>query len=101
MDPPIRSKNVRGQPSAGKASELQSANVILRTRFRWWSGLPNAIEASLNLVGLTLVAAFPIIASLVGAWLSLVERSVRDREVGGSNPLAPTKHLKFINKLMG
>lgn len=26
----------------------------------------------------------------LGAWLSLVERSVRDREVGGSNPLAPT-----------
>jgi hypothetical protein len=26
----------------------------------------------------------------VGAWLSLVERSVRDAEVGGSNPLAPT-----------
>src|SRR5690242_6698601 len=25
-----------------------------------------------------------------GAWLSLVERTVRDREVGGSNPLAPT-----------
>ena len=30
----------------------------------------------------------------VGAWLSLVERSVRDREVGGSNPLAPTKNIK-------
>ena len=29
----------------------------------------------------------------VGAWLSLVERTVRDREVGGSNPLAPTKLL--------
>ena len=29
----------------------------------------------------------------VGAWLSLVERTVRDREVGGSNPLAPTKIL--------
>ena len=27
---------------------------------------------------------------LVGAWLSLVEHSVRDRGVGGSNPLAPT-----------
>ena len=26
----------------------------------------------------------------VGAWLSLVERHVRDVEVGGSNPLAPT-----------
>ena len=26
----------------------------------------------------------------VGAWLSLVERLVRDQEVGGSNPLAPT-----------
>jgi hypothetical protein len=25
-----------------------------------------------------------------GAWLSLGERTVRDREVGGSNPLAPT-----------
>ena len=33
----------------------------------------------------------------VGAWLSLVERTVRDREVGGSNPLAPTNyfHLRF------
>src|SRR2546423_13810171 len=29
-------------------------------------------------------------SSTFGAWLSLVERSVRDREVGGSNPLAPT-----------
>ena len=28
--------------------------------------------------------------SIFGAWLSLVERTVRDREVGGSNPLAPT-----------
>jgi uncharacterized DUF497 family protein len=27
---------------------------------------------------------------IIGAWLSLVERTVRDREVGGSNPLAPT-----------
>lgn len=28
-----------------------------------------------------------------GAWLSLVERLVRDQEAGGSNPLAPTKHF--------
>ena len=28
--------------------------------------------------------------AIVGAWLSLVEHSVRDRGVGGSNPLAPT-----------
>ena len=34
----------------------------------------------------------------VGAWLSLVERTVRDREVGGSNPLAPTKLLKKVNQ---
>jgi hypothetical protein len=26
-----------------------------------------------------------------GAWLSLVERSVRDREVVGSNPIAPIR----------
>jgi hypothetical protein len=32
----------------------------------------------------------------VGAWLSLVERSVRDREVGGSNPLAPTNRIKNL-----
>jgi hypothetical protein len=31
-----------------------------------------------------------------GAWLSLVERSVRDREVVGSNPIAP---INEINKL--
>ena len=44
----------------------------------------------------------------VGAWLSLVERSVRDREVGGSNPLAPTTFfpaLQFpvltVEKLLG
>ena len=29
----------------------------------------------------------------VGAWLSLVERLVRDQEAGGSNPLAPTNPL--------
>src|SRR5687767_9419605 len=32
----------------------------------------------------------------VGAWLSLVERTVRDREVGGSNPLAPTNNFKHL-----
>ena len=35
----------------------------------------------------------------VGAWLSLVERTVRDREAGGSNPLAPTKFFLIINGL--
>lgn len=34
-----------------------------------------------------------------GAWLSLVERLVRDQEVGGSNPLAPTKFSFKINHL--
>ena len=35
----------------------------------------------------------------VGAWLSLVERTVRDREVGGSNPLAPTNQLQFTQTI--
>jgi hypothetical protein len=48
---------------------------------------------------LTVDKRFPIIHLLVGAWLSLVERSVRDREVGGSNPLAPTNNLTPINIL--
>jgi hypothetical protein len=39
-------------------------------------------------------ASHRIHSVLVGAWLSLVERTVRDREVGGSNPLAPTNFLK-------
>jgi hypothetical protein len=34
--------------------------------------------------------------TISGAWLSLVERSVRDREVVGSNPIAP---INKINKL--
>ena len=34
--------------------------------------------------------------SFVGAWLSLVERSVRDREVAGSNPVAPTNKFRSI-----
>ena len=33
-----------------------------------------------------------MIGSVVGAWLSLVERLVRDQEAGGSNPLAPTNY---------
>ena len=34
----------------------------------------------------------------IGAWLSLVERTVRDREVGGSNPLAPTNNFKHLRR---
>ena len=33
---------------------------------------------------------------LFGAWLSLVERSVRDREAAGSNPVAPTTNLTVL-----
>ena len=47
---------------------------------------------------LTVDNSFPIIHLLVGAWLSLVERSVRDREVGGSNPLAPTSFAEEIER---
>ena len=31
-----------------------------------------------------------------GMWLSLVERSVRDAEAGGSNPLIPTRKFKGL-----
>ncbi len=31
-----------------------------------------------------------------GAWLSLVERLVRDQEAGGSNPLAPTNSVNQL-----
>jgi hypothetical protein len=33
---------------------------------------------------------------LAGAWLSLVERSVWDREVGGSNPSAPIFRINHL-----
>ena len=36
------------------------------------------------------VFSFRVLVCRVGAWLSLVERTVRVREAGGSNPLAPT-----------
>ncbi len=32
---------------------------------------------------------------IFGAWRSLEARAVRDRKVGGSNPLAPTIHFTF------
>jgi hypothetical protein len=34
-----------------------------------------------------------------GAWLSPVERSVRDREVVGSNPIAPTIKMKGLGRV--
>ena len=43
-----------------------------------------------QILRLTPSTGLPIIPPAFGAWLSLVERTVRDREVGGSNPLAPT-----------
>ena len=68
-------------------------------RYRaWFCKIDLAIQTKplSFLWSLTLRAAFPIIHSLVGAWLSLVERSVRDREVGGSNPLAPTTYFRLL-----
>ncbi|MCU1334671.1 MAG: hypothetical protein JWO19_252 [Bryobacterales bacterium] len=37
----------------------------------------------------------------VGAWLSLVERLVRDQEVEGSNPSAPTISLNSFHQKAG
>ena len=43
-----------------------------------------------------------VLINTIGAWLSLVERFVRDEEVVGSNPVAPIfyaqKHLNFLLK---
>ena len=36
------------------------------------------------------------ILSRFGLWLSLVERSVRDREVAGSNPVNPTIWIEAV-----
>ncbi len=43
-------------------------------------------------IGFSALSIYPWTATLrmFGAWLSLVERLVRDQEAGGSNPLAPT-----------
>ncbi len=42
------------------------------------------------LFSVDIVCAIAYNAKHVGAWLSLVERTVWDREVVGSNPSAPT-----------
>jgi hypothetical protein len=47
---------------------------------------------------LVVAAAFERVAHLFGAWLSLVERLVRDQEAGGSNPLAPTNLFKSLRR---
>ena len=35
-----------------------------------------------------------------GAWLSPVERLLREQEAGGSNPLAPTNRVEGLRYLM-
>ena len=37
-----------------------------------------------------------LISNFIGAWLSLVERCVRDAEVVGSNPVAPIFLYPFL-----
>lgn len=43
-----------------------------------------------------------VLINTLGAWLSLVERFVRDEEVVGSNPVAPIfyaqKYLDFLSE---
>jgi hypothetical protein len=60
------------------------------------------LRAGLDVLTEALWAIFSVFVAAVGmerifgAWLSLVERTVRDREVGGSIPLAPTISLLSI-----
>jgi hypothetical protein len=54
------------------AIDLESLNYTKRLAKNGWAGYNNAA---------------------IGAWLRPVERTVRVREVGGSNPLAPTDSL--------
>ena len=42
-----------------------------------------------------------IITNVVGMWLSLVERIVRDDEVAGSNPVIPTIYATYKDQPMG
>ena len=44
---------------------------------------------------------FRITGSFVGAWLSLVERYVRDVEVAGSNPVAPIVEQGLLAEPLG
>ena len=72
-------------------AEESFVNRRLQTE-TWWPRITDGLLGR----SLTVDNSFPIIHLLVGAWLSLVERSVRDREVGGSNPLAPTNNIKNL-----
>ena len=68
---------------------LDPANSLL--------GKPRNCESQIQVVAFDSASLLPYHpVQFVGAWLSLVERSVRDREVGGSNPLAPTKHINNL-----
>ena len=75
------------QISANQHQISQGFLVLFRFVFRVISCLRIRV---FSWIGLTASRWSPRIAIHVGAWLSLVERTVRDREVGGSNPLAPT-----------
>src|SRR5258708_5887531 len=50
------------------------------------------IRGTNGILGFEIESFLPLNYSFLGAWLSLVERLVRDQEAGGSNPLAPTNY---------
>src|SRR6266540_929619 len=64
------------QPEFAGASEI---SLMCRLEINKWNGRENC---QLRVID--------------GAWLSLVERSVRDREVVGSNPIAPTFRINHL-----
>jgi hypothetical protein len=46
------------------------------------------------------IATLPRRGARFGKWLSLVEHSVRDAGVGGSNPLFPTNEMTTLGNLI-
>ena len=82
-NPDLRAFSIfRGLEKSNPHSRLKTQDSRLKTQNGSWLNRFGSLESR---------------TWLNGAWLSLVERTVRDREVGGSNPLAPIKHKERDN----
>jgi hypothetical protein len=73
---------------------LARSAIMPRVMPKWRNGRRDGLKNRWGQLHVGSTPTFGTKSHFVGAWLSLVERSVRDAEVGGSNPLAPTTGLQ-------
>ena len=78
-----------------KNIDTEAENLVLQNTLHWFRVNNNALSLFIYILFVFYLTInlflFIILMLTIGAWLSLVERCVRDAEVASSNLVAPTK----------